>query len=53
LRWALTQAVLVHVRWAEESELSGFYRRLAARKTKQEAVIATAVVPKVLVEGLC
>ena len=42
LRWALTPAVLVHVRWAEESELSGFYRRLAARKTKQEAVIATA-----------
>jgi transposase len=42
LRWALTQAVLVHVRWDEDSELSRFYRRLAARKTKQEAVIATA-----------
>lgn len=32
----------MHVRWDEGSELSGFYRRLAARKTKQEAVIATA-----------
>jgi len=40
MRWALTQAVHVHVRY--ESDLSRFYYRLAGRKTSQEAVMATA-----------
>ena len=40
MRWALTQAVHVHTRY--ETNLTRFYRRLARRKTKQEALIATA-----------
>jgi transposase len=40
MRWALTQAVHVHVRY--ESDLSGFYRRLAREKGSQKAVMATA-----------
>jgi transposase len=40
MRWALTQAVHVHVRY--ESDLSRFYYRLARRKTAQDAVMATA-----------
>ncbi len=40
MRWALVQAVHTHVRY--DTELSRFYRRLSGRKTKQEAVVATA-----------
>jgi len=40
MRWALTQAVHVHIRY--DTRLTGFYRRLARRKKKQEAVMATA-----------
>jgi hypothetical protein len=40
MRWALTQAVHMHVRY--ESDLSRFYYRLTRRKTAQEAVMATA-----------
>jgi transposase len=40
MRWGLIQAVHVHVRY--DTDLSRFYRRLARRKTRQEAVVATA-----------
>ena len=40
IRWALTQAVHAHVR--HDTRLSSFYRRLAGRKRKQVAVVATA-----------
>lgn len=40
MRWALTQAVHVHIRY--DTNLTRFYQRLAERKTGQEAVIATA-----------
>jgi len=40
IRWALTQAVHVHVR--QDTGLSRFYHRLAERKRKQVAVVATA-----------
>jgi transposase len=40
IRWVLTQAVHVHVRC--DSELSRFYHKLAKRKRKQVAVVATA-----------
>jgi len=40
VRWALTQAVHVHVRY--DTRLTRFYRRLARKKAKQVAVMATA-----------
>jgi len=40
LRWALTQAVHAHLR--HETNLTRFYGRLAAKKPKQVAVMATA-----------
>jgi transposase len=40
LRWALTQAVHVHIR--SETNLTRFYRRLAETKPGQVAVMATA-----------
>jgi len=40
IRWALTQAVHVHVRY--DSRLSKFYNRLAVKKGKQVAAVATA-----------
>lgn len=40
IRWALTQAVHVHIRY--ESNLTRFYRRLARKKPSQVAVMATA-----------
>jgi len=40
LRWALTQAVYAHLR--HETNLTRFYRRLAAKKPSQVAVMATA-----------
>lgn len=40
LRWALVQSVHAHVRY--DTHLSMFYRRLAERKKKQVAVVATA-----------
>jgi transposase len=40
LRWALTQAVHVHIR--SETNLTRFYRRLAGTKPGQVAVMATA-----------
>ena len=40
IRWALTQTVHVHVRY--DSRLSRFYHRLAVKKGKQMAVVATA-----------
>ena len=40
LRWALTQAVHVHLR--HETNLTRFYRRLAGTKPKQVAIMATA-----------
>ncbi|MFH1447418.1 MAG: transposase [Candidatus Micrarchaeota archaeon] len=39
-RWALTQAVHIHVR--QETNLARFYHRLAKEKPKQVAVMATA-----------
>ena len=40
MRWALTQAVHTHLR--HETNLTRFYRRLARRKPKQVALMATA-----------
>jgi len=40
LRWALTQAVHVHIR--HETDLTKFYRRLARRKPWKVASMATA-----------
>jgi transposase len=40
VRWALTQAVHVHVRY--DTRLSRFYRRLAHKKGTQVATVATA-----------
>ena len=40
MRWALTQAVHVHVRY--DSDLSRFYYRLAKSEARQKAVMATA-----------
>lgn len=40
MRWALVQAVHVHIRF--DTELTKFYRRLAAGKPKQVAITATA-----------
>jgi transposase len=40
LRWALTQAVYAHLR--HETNLTRFYRKLAAKKPIQVAVMATA-----------
>jgi transposase len=40
MRWALTQAVHVHIRY--DTNLTRFYHRLAERKTGQEAVMAAA-----------
>ena len=40
VRWALTQAVHVHLRF--DTRLTRFYRRLARKKAKQVALIATA-----------
>jgi transposase len=40
VRWALTQAVHVHIRF--DTRLTRFYRRLAGKKAKQVAVMATA-----------
>jgi transposase len=40
VRWALTQAVHVHLRF--DTRLTRFYRRLVKKKAKQVAVIATA-----------
>jgi transposase len=40
VRWALTQAVHVHLRF--DTRLTRFYRRLAKKKAKQVALIATA-----------
>jgi len=40
LRWGLSQAVHVHLR--SETDLTRFYRRLAGKKPKQVAVMATA-----------
>jgi len=40
LRWAMTQAVHVHIR--SETNLTRFYRRLAEAKPGQVAVMATA-----------
>ena len=40
IRWALTQAVHVHIQY--ESNLTRFYRKLAAKKPSQVAVMATA-----------
>jgi len=40
IRWALVQSVHAHVR--QDTQLSRFYHRLAKRKRKQVAIIATA-----------
>ena len=40
IRWALTQAVHVHIRY--DTNLSRFYKRLAAKKPSQVAVMAAA-----------
>lgn len=40
IRWALTQAVYVHLKY--DTNLTRFYRRLAAKKPSQVAVMATA-----------
>ena len=40
LRWGLSQAVHVHLR--SETNLTRFYRRLAGKKPKQVAIMATA-----------
>lgn len=40
IRWALTQAVHVHLKY--DTNLTRFYRRLAAKKPSQVAVMATA-----------
>jgi transposase len=40
IRWALTQAVHVHIRY--DTNLTRFYKRLAAKKPSQVAVMATA-----------
>jgi len=42
LRWILTEAVHSHIRSCPHSKLSKFYTRVARRRNKQIAVIATA-----------
>ena len=42
LRWILTEAVHIHVRVCPDSRLSRFHSRIARRRCKQIAVIATA-----------
>jgi len=42
LRWILTEAVLIHVSNEPDSKLSDFFRRVARKKGKQVATVATA-----------
>jgi transposase len=41
LRWILTEAVHLHVRHAGDTDLQRFHRRLARRRGKKKAVVAT------------
>ena len=41
-RWVLTECVLSHVRYAPESDISIFYKRLAKRRGKGRASVAAA-----------
>jgi transposase len=42
LRWILTEAVRVHVRWDKDSKLTKYYYRMKRRKPENVALIATA-----------
>jgi transposase len=42
LRWGLVQAVWVHLRSEGDTALKGFHRRVAARKGRRTATVATA-----------
>jgi transposase len=42
LRWMLTEAVLTHIRCEPDSRLSRFHARVARRRGKQKAIVATA-----------
>jgi transposase len=42
LRWILTEAVLIHIVNEPDSKLSDFFRRVARKKGKQVATVATA-----------
>lgn len=42
LRWMLTEAVLTHTRCEPDSRLSRFHAKVARRRGKQKAIVATA-----------
>ncbi len=42
MRWALVEAVTTHVRFASESNISEFYRRLAKKRGSSKAKVAAA-----------
>ena len=42
LRWILIEAVHVHTNYCPESKLSAFHRKIAKRRGKQRATVATA-----------
>jgi transposase len=42
VRWLLIQSAWTHVRYCKESFLSAFYRRIANKKGKRKAIVATA-----------
>ena len=42
LRWILIEAVHVHTNYCPESKLSAFHRKIAQRRGKQRATVATA-----------
>ena len=42
LRWVLVQCVWAHLRYAKDTSLTRFFYRLARRKGKQKAAVATA-----------
>lgn len=42
LRWVLEECVWMHLRYAEDTSLTRFFHRLARRKGKQKAAVATA-----------
>ncbi len=42
IRWLLIQSAWTHVRYCKESSLSAFYRRIARKKGKRKAIVATA-----------
>jgi transposase len=42
IRWLLVECTWVHIRYCKESELTRFYNRIARKRGKMKATIATA-----------